>query len=123
MQVCISGVGRFHLFDLAREIHRGGHLAHLYTGYPRFKIKHLPKAKVSTFPWLMGPYMMLGRTGLSLSRFDHRIYTTFDNWIGRNLQPCDIFHRLSGGALQAGQAARERYGATIVCDRASTHIL
>jgi hypothetical protein len=33
---------------------RLGHLARLYTAYPGFKVDGLPRAKVSTFPWLMG---------------------------------------------------------------------
>jgi glycosyltransferase involved in cell wall biosynthesis len=102
-----------------------GHLAHLYTGYPRFKAKDLPQSKVSSFPWLMGPYMALGRIGLgpALRRLDHSIHISFDNWACRNLQPCDVYHCMSGVGLRTHQAARQRYGAITVCDRASTHIL
>lgn len=125
MRVCIGCQGRFHLFDLARQMERLGHLERLYTGYPRYKVKGLPQEKVNTFPWLMGSYMALGRLGLrlSLDRFQHTILDSFDRWIERNLEACDVFHWLSGSGLGAHRVARERYGALTVCDRGSTHIL
>ncbi len=125
VRVCIGCQGRFHLFDLARQMERIGYLSHLYTGYPRFKVRDLPASKVSTFPWLMGPYMALGRMGFgpALQKLDHHIHTTFDTWMARNLEPCDICHCLSGIGLLTRQTARKRYGAITICDRASTHIL
>lgn len=35
MRVSIGSPGRFYTFDLARQMERLGHLAHMYTGYPR----------------------------------------------------------------------------------------
>src|SRR5262249_41649357 len=55
VRVCIGSAGRFHMFDLARQMQRIGHLNCLYTGYPRWKVDGLPQEKVKTFPWLMGP--------------------------------------------------------------------
>lgn len=55
MIVHVSSVGRFHVFDLARQMLRLGHLGRLYTAYPRWKVDGLPPGKVSTFPWLFVP--------------------------------------------------------------------
>ena len=45
--------GRFHHFDLARQLHSHGVLEHFFTSYPSFKLKGegLPDALVTTFPW------------------------------------------------------------------------
>ena len=125
MRVCIGCQGRFHLFDLARQMERLGHLARLYTGYPRFKVKGLPYNKVGTFPWLMSPYMALGRVGLTstLNLMRYPINMSFDTWMAGRLEDCDIFHCISGSGLRTHRKARERYGALTVCDRGSTHIL
>jgi len=104
---------------------RLGHLARLYTGYPRFKVKDLPKSKVSSFPWLVGPYMALNRVGAgtALQKCDHMIHVSFDSWVCRHLEQCDVYHSLSSVGLCAYRAVKDRYGALTVCDRASTHIL
>lgn len=125
MRICIGSPGRFHTFDLARQMERLGHLARVYTGYPRFKVDGLPREKVSTFPWLIGSSMALGRFGLGRlsERLNHLSIVTFDHWMARTLGPCRVFHSLSGFATESQRAAKERFGALIVCDRASTHML
>ena len=125
MRVCVGCQGRFHLFDLARQMERLGNLDRLYTGYPRFKVKGLPHQKVDTFPWLMSPYMALGRFGLNLAldRLKYPIIASFDIWMANKVEDCDVVHCLSGTGLQTHQRARERHGALTVCDRGSTHIL
>jgi hypothetical protein len=40
MKVAVSTIGKFHTFDLARELRRQDALAAIFTGYPRFKLKH-----------------------------------------------------------------------------------
>ena len=39
MKVVLSTPGRFHTFDLARELHSRRCLEAIFTGYPRFKLK------------------------------------------------------------------------------------
>ncbi len=123
MKVSVGCQGRFHLFDLARQMYRLGHLAHLYTGYPRFKVRGLPFDRVSTFPWLMGPYMAYGRLiGRGPRRFEHLSHVTFDRWVASQLAPCEVYHWLCSVGLRTLEVARSRYGALTVCDRPSTHI-
>jgi len=125
MKVSLGCQGRFHFFELARQMQRLGHLDRLYTAYPLFKVKGLPSQKVATFPWLMSPYMALGRVGLNstLDRFRYPINASFDMWMAGRLEDCDVVHCLSGTGLRTHTRARERYGALTVCDRGSTHIL
>ncbi len=124
MKVAIASVGRFHAFDLARQMERLDHLSRLYTGYPRFKVDGLPAAKVGTFPWLMGPATFAGRFGFPglRDRLNVAVIESFDRWMARRLEPCDVFHCLSSFGLESHRAARARYGALTVCDRGSSHI-
>ncbi|MGO9059415.1 MAG: glycosyltransferase family 4 protein [Candidatus Binataceae bacterium] len=125
MRVCIGSPGRFHTFDLAREIDRLGHLQRIYTAYPGWKVKELPLPKVSTYPWLMVPASILRRLDIPVGRtlLNRRILETFDNWMARNLEPCDILHCLSGFGTKSQMVAEDRYGALTVCDRGSSHIV
>ncbi len=125
MKVCIGSGGRFHTFDLARQMERLGYLRRLYTGYPKWKVDGLPDTKVRSFPWLMGPNMLLRQWGLHglAERITPLVHESFDLWMSKRLEPCDIFHCLSSFGLKTHRIARERYGAITVCDRGSSHIL
>lgn len=127
MKVCIGSVGRFHSFDLARQIERLGYLRRVYTGYPKWKVDGLPRDKVRAFPWLMGPMMLLGRCGLhnvqELLNLNRLTTESFDRWMAARLDPCDVFHCLSSFGLMSHRMAKERYGALTVCDRGSSHIV
>lgn len=124
MKVCISSGGRFHTFDLARQIERLGHLERMYTFYPRSKVDRLPLKKVTTFPWFAVPQMVLGRIGIRAGerRLNRLVIETFDRWVARRLKTCDVFHCLSGFGVRSHQAARQ-FGALTVCDRGSSHIV
>jgi glycosyltransferase involved in cell wall biosynthesis len=125
MRICVGSAGRFHAFDLARQMNRLGHLGRLYTALPRWKVDGLPQEKVSTFPWLMAPCVAFARfcrTGLP-KQIDWMTIDTFGSWVARRLEACDIFHSLSCYGLRAHRVARERYGALTVCDRGSSHVL
>jgi len=125
MRVCIGSPGRFHTFSLARQMERLGHLAHMYTGYPRFKVDRLPPEKISTFPWLIGSSMALGRLGFGSvsARLNYLATVTFDHWMSRCIEECDVFHSLSQFGVESHRVAKERYGALTVCDRGSSHML
>src|SRR5579871_2885889 len=58
-KVVLSTIGKFHTFDLARQMHKRNALSAIFSGYPRFKLRRegLPKQSVQTFPYLHAPYM------------------------------------------------------------------
>jgi starch synthase len=127
MKVAVSTIGKFHTFDLARELHRQDALAAIFTGYPRFKLKHeqLPGRLIKTYPWIHTPYMIprlrnaLGTRAIRTWELLDR--ASLDRHVSRNLPPCEVFVGLSGSALRSGRIAHSR-GARYVCDRGSTHI-
>jgi starch synthase len=125
MRVMVGSPGRFHTFDLARELERGGRLLRLFTGYPKWKVDGLPSGRVKSFPWLLAPAMLMGRLGLESfqRRLNRAAIESFDRWMAARLEDCDVFHSLSSFGVASHRAARQRFGALTVCDRGSSHIL
>ena len=129
VKVGVASAGPFHAFDLARQLERLGHLEHLYTAYPSWRVDGMPKEKVSTFPWLMAPAMLANRFGFNRVRDSLNVpmIETFDRWMAERLAPCDVFHCLSSFGLQSHRAAaiearsahrmRSRFGAYRISGR------
>jgi starch synthase len=127
MKVALSAIGKFHTFDLARELHARGVLAGVTTAYPRFKLRNegIPEPLISTFPWIYAPYLaMPGKNKLprqfSLG-WQYLSTLSFGVWAAARLPECDVYVGLSGSALIAGRKA-QRLGAKFICDRGSSHI-
>lgn len=127
MKIVLSTIGKFHTFDLARELLKHGYLEAIYTGYPHFKLKNenLPKDLIRSFPWLHAPYMALPqreRLGYRINKaweyWDRKI---FSQYVALNIPECDVFMGLSSSGLETGKVVKQR-GAKYICDRGSTHI-
>ena len=125
MKVCVASAGRFHGFDLARQMQRLSLLSRLYTGYPKWKVDGLPPDKVASFPWVIAPMMLLNQRGFQGlgGRLSWTAADLFDRWVARYVEPCDVFHFLSSYGMEAQREARRRHGALTICDRGSSHIL
>jgi starch synthase len=124
MKIALSTIGRFHSFDLARQLHKRDALASIFSAYPWFKLKGdgLPRNRVKTFPYLHAPYMRFApRINSARLWWEWQDRLWFDRYVARHLPPCDVFCGLSGSALQTGRIARS-HGAKYVCDRGSSHI-
>jgi alpha-maltose-1-phosphate synthase len=127
MKVALSVVGKFHTFDLARELYARGALSTIFSGYPRFKLENeaLPKELIKTFPWVQTPFMafpwMQYLPKAAIREWENLSAITFGDYVARHLPDCDLYVGLSGSALPAGKKAHQR-GAKFVCDRGSSHI-
>lgn len=124
MNVVLSTIGKFHTFDLARQMQRRGVLASIYSGYPWMKLRPegLPRKQVKCFPYLHAPYMRLApRNNAARLWWEWQDRVWFDWYVSRDLPACDVFCGLSGSALRTGRKAKAR-GAKYVCDRGSSHI-
>jgi alpha-maltose-1-phosphate synthase len=127
MKVVLSTIGKFHTFDLARELHAQGALESIFSGYPSIKLRaeRLPANRMHSFPWLHAPYMALRpqrHLGVWLTQlWEYLDRVSFDRYVSRRMPNCDVFVGLSGSALKSGLAARA-HGAKYVCDRGSSHI-
>ena len=127
MKIALSTPGKFHTFDLARELYTRNALAAVFTGYPSFKLQaeNVPQEMIRTFPWLQSTYMAFPwKQHLPhsvIQQWEHLAATTFGNWVQKSLPECDVYVGLSGSGLPAGKRAH-RQGAAYVCDRGSAHI-
>lgn len=127
LRVALSVVGKFHTFDLAQQLHQHGHLAGVFSGYPRRKLRDvdLPQGLVHCFPWMRVPYMAVAATGWfehrQLGYFEYLCYTSLDRYTAAHMPDCDVFVGLSGAGLQAGRSV-QRQGGKYICDTGSSHI-
>ena len=105
MRVVLSTIGRFHTFDLARQLHKRDKLKSVFSGYPSFKLRNegLPKDKVRTFPWLHAPFMCLnpiriGSSGSGHGRTEFGSTVLWRQIIGLRYLSCNIrvWHELVG---------------------------
>jgi starch synthase len=120
--------GRFHIFDLARELLKRDMLKAIFTGYPGWKLNNegIPTDRIRTFPWFQAPYMALGKLGfLGESRLQRELawyaHETLDHHVAKNFDETDVLFALSGSGLSCGRLAQQR-GAKYICDRGSSHI-
>jgi alpha-maltose-1-phosphate synthase len=127
MRVVLSCVGKFHHFDLARQLESKGLLAGVLTGYPKIKLREegIPLDKIWSFPWLQAPYMASVKAGGYAARVGNPLgelaRKAHDQWAARVMPKCDVLIGLSGHNLLAGRKARA-LGAKWICDRGSAHI-
>ena len=125
-KVLLSTSGKFHTFDLARQLHQWGMLEAIYTGYPRYKLKqeNLPPALIRTFPWVALGSRAFGR--LTKNHAWQRAVHYFlvlcqDAYVQAVMPPSDVFIGLSGVGLLTGRKV-QRKGGLFICDRGSAHI-
>jgi glycosyltransferase involved in cell wall biosynthesis len=128
VKVTLSTIGKFHSFDLARELHARDALTAIMTGYPRFKLRNeqLPQDMIRTFPVVHGAYMAIAPWGRYIGRhwmkqLEYVDTFSFGAYVAGNLPECDIYMGLSGSSLPAGKEAHRR-GMRYVCDRGSSHV-
>ncbi|MBL8295580.1 MAG: glycosyltransferase family 4 protein, partial [Bryobacterales bacterium] len=127
MKVAISVGGRFHAFDMARQLHRRKYLAQLITSYPKSKVGEwgIPRGLVRTVlshEFLSRGWRLLARRlgWRSDPQFDFN--DRYDRIAARRLLAgADITVAWSGMALQTLRVAQE-LGSWAVLERNSSHI-
>jgi glycosyltransferase involved in cell wall biosynthesis len=127
MKIAIASTGRFWLLDLARELVSLGHEVEFYSYVPRRRAERFGldrKHLVSLLPWVF-PLVALSLRG---PRFQRRFATdmlilAMDWLVALKLNACDVFVGISGTYVKAALAARTRYGARVIVERGSRHIL
>ncbi|NOQ14160.1 MAG: glycosyltransferase [Methyloprofundus sp.] len=123
MKVNIGVVGRFHAFDLARELKRHDLLNKLITTYPKFKVKEWEIDKNDIVSEL--PLEILNRYRKKLPLLSNNSINSFVNKqhaknAARYLDECDIYIGWSGSSLETIIKAKEQNKITIL-ERGSSH--
>jgi glycosyltransferase involved in cell wall biosynthesis len=122
MQVTVSVGGRFHAFDMAKQLQKRGILRTLITSYPKFKAAEwdIPRSKVQTIL----SHEILSRTIRKVKGNDlqHALNIRFDRIASERIsEDTSLLVAWSGAALKSIDRAK-CFGATTVVERGSTHI-
>ena len=127
MKVVVSTIGKFHHFDLARQLHKRQVLEAIFTGYPKFKLKNenFPEQYIRSFPWLQAPYMAQSRFRITNQKFGRELTwwanCTFDAYVASCIPQCDIFLAIANAGMKSGRQAQKQ-GSLYICDRGCSHI-
>ncbi len=125
MKVCISVPGRFHGFDLARELEKKGLLYCLVTSYPKYKVKSYG-INLQHVKTIVSKELIL--------RLWHKLFRYFPDWFWVNewydriaslIMPmdADIYVLWAGFALHSIRKIRKKNPtAKIILERGSAHI-
>jgi glycosyltransferase involved in cell wall biosynthesis len=127
-KVVISVWGRFHAFDLARELQQFNALSALITSYPRFVVERygVDRARIWSRP-VSEVICRLGHKAPALGRLtksDLRAKQLFESSARRALRTVtgDVFVGWSGTSLSLLRDAKAR-GMLTILERCSTHIV
>lgn len=127
LDIAIAAAGRFHVLDLARELHALGHRVRFYSYVPRSRASLFnlpPECHVSLLPFVLPALVWQRFAPAFLSRFRERMICAALNYgVILRLRRCDVFICMSGIYLEAARFARRRYDARIWLERGSRHIL
>ena len=120
-----SSGGRFHLLDLARELRNNGHEVHFYSFVPSKRAKRygLQPECDNNYSLIYIPFHILllitKRAHWALYLF-HRF---FDVYTALFMKPCDILIVHSPMHVFAIKYAKKRYGAKVIIERGTSHVL
>ena len=127
LNIAIATPGRFHVLDLAREMHALGHHVRFYSYVPRARARHFglrDECHVSLLPLVLPAVAWQRLMPRLMPRMRERVlYALLNRGVMMRLHPCDVFICMSGIYLEAARFAKQRYGATIWLERGSRHIL
>ena len=126
MKVTIVVPGRWHAFELARELDHLGALHRIVTNYPRGRTRRwgIPDAKVVSLPLSLLLTRLVWKIGgeAQSMRQQFRINDLFARAAARRLGRPDVVHAWSGAAEPSLIEGR-RCGLSVVVERSSSHML
>jgi glycosyltransferase involved in cell wall biosynthesis len=126
-RIAIVSTGRFHVLDLARELHALGHHVAFYSLLPLRRARKFglsSQCHRSLLPHLF-PLVIASRfLPKPLSDLaDRLLQLAVDFLAAIKLEACDVFIGMSGLCVRSARAAREKHGAKIFIERGSMHTL
>jgi alpha-maltose-1-phosphate synthase len=127
LRVAIATAGRFHVFDLARELQALGQDVTLYSYVPRQRAQQFgikDKCYINLLPFA-APALIWDRLAPRVSPLAREwfLYKSLNWAVMTRLRPCDVFICMSGIYLEAARHAKRKFNAKIWLERGSHHIL
>jgi glycosyltransferase involved in cell wall biosynthesis len=128
MRIAFVTTGRFHICDLARELHQRGHEVKFYSLVPTKRLIQFGIPKESA-RWLLPAVILpalcsrlFGNSPLG-TFFKDRLTERLDQVASRRLEACDAMIGMSGMCNRVAIEAKRKFGAAIWIERGSRHIL
>ena len=126
MRITIVVGGRWHAFDLARELNTQGHLHRLITNYPRWFVQRwdIPAEKIVSLPftfWIVKAIYKLGGESLMM-RCQWIVHRWFANHAAHHLAGSELIHGWSSFSEPSFKWANANNIPTVL-ERSSVHIL
>ena len=126
MRITIVVGGRWHAFDLARELNTQGHLYRLITNYPRWFVRRwgIPAEKIISLPltfWIVKAIYKLGGESLMM-RCQWRVHRWFAHHAAHHLAGSELIHGWSSFSEPSLEWAKKNNIPTVL-ERSSAHIL
>ena len=126
MRITLVVGGRWHAFDLARELHHLGHLHRLITNYPRWFVRRwgIPPERVVSLPFTFVVVRAIYRFGGEslMMRLQWWVHRWFATRAAKHLQGSQVIHGWSQWSEPSLQWAVARRVPTVL-ERSSSHIL
>src|SRR5262245_18886673 len=125
LRIAVASIGRFHMFDLARQMVLAGNPVKLLTGYPMMKVDSDLRSITATHSrWALAEHGLTRISARVPGWLPFEVARDFGAWVARRLEneQIDVFDALDGSGLEAGRTSRDR-GGVWVCNRGSAHIL
>jgi glycosyltransferase involved in cell wall biosynthesis len=127
LRVAIATTSRFHVLDLARELCKLGHdvMFHSYLPLKRVEQFGFPSRSHSSMFLLSAPLALAERNWPNFATtFRQQIlWSLLNRAVIRRMASCDVFVFMSGIYLEAAEYARQKFGAKLIIERGSHHIL
>lgn len=127
LKIAVATNQRFHVLDLARELHALGHQVKFYSYVPRARARRfgLPdECHVPLLPLVLPAVAWQRFMPQVMPRVRERVlFAMLNRAVILRLHPCDVFICMSGIYLEAARFAKDRFGAAIWLHRGSRHIL
>lgn len=117
MRIAISATNPCHLYELARKVHRAGHLSAYYSGYPGWSLRPATGFPLRAHSWRTVAVYAALRLPPVLRPPSRVLFRwqddAFDRWVGRVMRPaCRPCHaRPMCRDVSAGEAARYHHRA------------
>lgn len=127
-RVVIATTTGFHVRRLARALQDRPIDLRYFSYMPRFRLRQDGLADASSTSLFLS---LLPLSALALARpfsslrswATEALFAPTDRAIARRLPPCDVFIGLSSLSVLAAQQAKQLYGATVILERGSRHVL
>jgi glycosyltransferase involved in cell wall biosynthesis len=125
LRVAVASIGRFHMFDLARQLAAAKTGVLLLTGYPQFKVDNDLRPFTKTHGKWVLVERLISRLRIGMPPWlPYESVKDFGAWVARSLEGADahLLDALDGAGLEAGRMFRDR-GRGWLCNRGSAHVL